>query len=84
MIPVGHRWLAAAWLVLTTAVVVAASLGALRLHLAHQLDLIAPLDFDFLWVTDFPLFEYDERQQRLQAIHHPFTCLLYTSDAADE
>ncbi len=56
-----------------TAVVVAACLGHLRLHLGEKLGLIPDDTFDFLWVTDFPLFEYDDRSQRLQAMHHPFT-----------
>ncbi len=53
--------------------VVAASLGNLRLHLAEKLDLIPEDTYHFLWVTDFPLFEHDERENRLQAMHHPFT-----------
>ena len=48
--------------------------GALRLHMADDLDLV-PDDApdDFLWVTDFPLLERDEEQQRYLAMHHPFT-----------
>jgi aspartyl-tRNA synthetase len=53
--------------------VVAASLGNLRLHLAHKLNLIPKDAYKLLWVTDFPLFEYDAREHRLQAMHHPFT-----------
>ena len=53
--------------------VVAASLGNLRLHLGRQLNLIPEDTYNLLWVTDFPLFEYDEREKRLQAMHHPFT-----------
>jgi len=53
--------------------VVAASLGNLRLHLAQKLDLIPDNTYHLLWVTDFPLFEYDARENRLQAMHHPFT-----------
>lgn len=53
--------------------VVAASLGNLRLHLAEKLGLIPEDIYNLLWVTDFPLFEYDERENRLQAMHHPFT-----------
>ena len=49
------------------------SLGALRVRLAKQLDLIPPGSFDFLWVTQFPLFEYDEEEGRYAAKHHPFT-----------
>ena len=48
--------------------------GALRLHMADELDLV-PDDApdDFLWVTDFPLLEWDADQQRYLAMHHPFT-----------
>lgn len=53
--------------------VVAASLGALRLHLAQRLDLIPRGQFNFLWVTDFPLLDYDEEEKRWVAMHHPFT-----------
>ncbi len=53
--------------------VVAASLGALRVQLAEQLDIIPRDKFNFLWVTDFPLLEYDEEEKRWVAMHHPFT-----------
>ncbi|MGB9803953.1 aspartate--tRNA ligase [Desulfofundulus sp.] len=53
--------------------VVAASLGALRVHLARRLDLIPADTFNFLWVVDFPLLEYDEEEKRFVAVHHPFT-----------
>ena len=49
------------------------SLGQLRNHLARKLNLIEPNSYDFLWVTDFPLFEYDEEEGRYAAKHHPFT-----------
>ena len=49
------------------------ALGSLRLELANQLDLINKDDFNFLWVTDFPLLEYSEEQDRYVAKHHPFT-----------
>jgi aspartyl-tRNA synthetase len=48
-------------------------LGSLRLELAKQLDLISKDDFNFLWVTDFPLLEYSQEQDRYVAKHHPFT-----------
>jgi aspartyl-tRNA synthetase len=48
-------------------------LGALRLHLGHELGLIDDDAFTFLWVTDFPMFEWDEEEQRWNAVHHPFT-----------
>ncbi len=53
--------------------VVFASLGALRLELARRLSLIKPDTYDLLWVTDFPLLEWDEDAQRFFAMHHPFT-----------
>ncbi len=53
--------------------VVFASLGALRLELARRLELIQPNTFDLLWVTDFPLLEWDEEEGRFFAMHHPFT-----------
>lgn len=53
--------------------VVAASLGALRQQLAKELDLIDPNQFNFLWVVDWPLLEYDEEANRYVAMHHPFT-----------
>jgi aspartyl-tRNA synthetase len=49
------------------------SLGHLRNHLGKTLGLIAEDEFKFLWVTRFPMFEYDEIEKRLQALHHPFT-----------
>ncbi|MBS5284568.1 MAG: aspartate--tRNA ligase [Clostridiales bacterium] len=48
-------------------------LGNLRLELARQLDLLKKDDFKFLWVTEFPLLEYDEEAGRFVAVHHPFT-----------
>ena len=53
--------------------VVCEALGDLRLELAEQLDLINEGDFNFLWVTDFPLLEYSEEQDRYVSKHHPFT-----------
>ena len=49
------------------------SLGHLRNHLGKSLGLIDEKAFHFLWVTRFPMFEYDENEKRLQALHHPFT-----------
>ncbi|MCA0386668.1 MAG: aspartate--tRNA ligase [Firmicutes bacterium] len=49
------------------------SLGALRNEIAKQLEILDPKDYRFLWVTDFPLFEYDEEENRYMAKHHPFT-----------
>jgi aspartyl-tRNA synthetase len=54
------------------ATVVNESLGALRVRLGHDLDRVEP-GWRFLWVVDFPMFEYDERENRLNALHHPFT-----------
>ncbi len=48
-------------------------LGELRVELARRLDLLKKDVFDFVWVTDFPLVEYDEKDDRYQALHHPFT-----------
>jgi aspartyl-tRNA synthetase len=53
--------------------VVFASLGALRCEIAGKLGLIPKDRFDFLWVTDFPLLEYDKEEKRYAAKHHPFT-----------
>ncbi|MGI2746827.1 aspartate--tRNA ligase, partial [Bacillus cytotoxicus] len=53
--------------------VVADSLGALRLRLGKELELIDENKFNFLWVTDWPLLEYDEEANRYFAAHHPFT-----------
>ena len=53
--------------------VVFAALGALRLNLAKRLALIPEGSYDLLWVTDFPLFEYDPDEGRYFAMHHPFT-----------
>ena len=53
--------------------VVNESLGHLRNHLGRKLNLINEDEFNFLWVTRFPMFEYDDTGKRLQALHHPFT-----------
>ena len=53
--------------------VVFAALGALRLECAKQLDILDPKEFRFLWVTEFPMFEWSEEEGRYQAMHHPFT-----------
>jgi aspartyl-tRNA synthetase len=52
---------------------VARVLGALRLHLGRELELIDRDAWRFLWVTDFPLLEWDEEEGRWTAVHHPFT-----------
>ncbi|WP_332694266.1 aspartate--tRNA ligase [Halalkalibacter lacteus] len=49
------------------------SLGALRLKFGKQFDLIDQSQYNFLWVVDFPLVEYDEEAKRYVALHHPFT-----------
>lgn len=49
------------------------SLGGLRLHLGKKLGLIGHDAFNFLWVTHFPLLEYDNEERRYVAVHHPFT-----------
>lgn len=53
--------------------VVCDSLGNLRNHLAVQFNLIPENEFSILWVTDFPLLEWDEDEKRYVAMHHPFT-----------
>ncbi len=53
--------------------IVYAALGALRLKIAQELDLIPKDKFNFLWVVDFPMFEYSETEGRYKATHHPFT-----------
>ncbi|EKO8621150.1 aspartate--tRNA ligase [Staphylococcus pseudintermedius] len=53
--------------------VVAQSLGALRNKLGKERGLIDPEQYNFLWVTDWPLLEYDEEARRYVAAHHPFT-----------
>jgi len=49
------------------------ALGALRCHIAKKYDLIDNTKYNFLWVVDFPLFEYSEEDKRYYAMHHPFT-----------
>ena len=51
-------------------------LGNLRLHLAKRLDLIPEGRLDFVWITDFPLFEWDAGAKRYTSVHHPFTAPL--------
>ncbi|WP_196594896.1 aspartate--tRNA ligase [Pectinatus sottacetonis] len=53
--------------------VVAQSLGELRLEMGRRRNLIDPDKLSFLWVIDFPMFEYDEEGKRWKAMHHPFT-----------
>ncbi len=48
-------------------------LGALRLELARQMDLLDKNEYKFLWITEFPLLEWSEEQNRFTAMHHPFT-----------
>ena len=55
--------------------VVVSALGALRLKIGKDLDLINKDDFKFLWVVDFPMFDYEEEEQRYKAEHHPFTSI---------
>ncbi len=54
--------------------VVLQSLGALRLELAKELGILEEnKEFNFVWITEFPMFEYDEEEKRFVALHHPFT-----------
>jgi len=48
-------------------------LGALRLHMAKEMELTDPKQFNFLWVTEFPLLEWSDEEERFKAMHHPFT-----------
>ncbi len=48
-------------------------LGALRLELAKELDLLDPNQYNFLWITEFPLLEWSDEENRFMAMHHPFT-----------
>jgi aspartyl-tRNA synthetase len=48
-------------------------LGQLRLHLAKKLDMIPKDEWNFIWVVDFPMFEYDKETKKFNAMHHPFT-----------
>ena len=68
--------------------VVLSTLGAVRLKVAKQLDII-PDQFNFLWVTEFPFFEYNEETGNWDAMHHPFTmpmdeCLEYLDTAPEK
>ncbi|MGN0582641.1 MAG: amino acid--tRNA ligase-related protein, partial [Oscillospiraceae bacterium] len=63
-------------------------LGALRLTVAKKLDII-PEGYNFLWITEFPFFEYDEESRKWLAMHHPFTmpmdeCLQYLDTAPEK
>ena len=65
------------------------TLGALRLQVAKQLDIIPEGKFNFLWITEFPFFEYDEESGEWLAMHHPFTmpmdeCLQYLDNAPEK
>lgn len=64
-------------------------LGALRLKVAKQLDIIPEDEFSFLWITDFPFFEYNDETGKWDAMHHPFTmpndeCLQYLETAPEK
>lgn len=60
-------------IVADTKSVVHTTLGNLRVHIANKLDIIDKDNYEILWVVDFPLFEYDEDEDRYVAKHHPFT-----------
>lgn len=65
------------------------TLGALRLTVAKKLDMIDKNKFNFLWITEFPFFEYDEESGKYLAMHHPFTmpmdeCLEYLDTEPDK
>ena len=48
-------------------------LGALRLEMARQMDLLDKNEYRFVWITEFPLLEWSEEENRFTAMHHPFT-----------
>ncbi|MHC1745501.1 MAG: aspartate--tRNA ligase [Syntrophobacteraceae bacterium] len=52
------------------------ALGNVRVRLGHQLGLIDPKEFNFVWVTHFPLLEWDHEEKRYTSVHHPFTAPL--------
>lgn len=58
------------------------TLGAIRSRIAKEQDLIAPDQYNFLWVVDWPMFEWSEEESRYMSAHHPFT--LPTQDSASE
>ncbi|MBR2794920.1 MAG: aspartate--tRNA ligase [Solobacterium sp.] len=62
-----------AFFIADSAKIARSALGALRVKLAHENDLIDRSLYKFLWVTDFPMFEYSEEENRWVAAHHPFT-----------
>ena len=64
--------------------IVYASLGALRLKIGNELNLIDKDKYNFLWVTDFPMFEYSETDKRYKAMHHPFTMPSSIEDLKDK
>ena len=49
------------------------SLGALRIEIARRLDLLKSDEYNFLWITEFPMLEWDDEENRFVAVHHPFT-----------
>lgn len=55
--------------------IVYGALGAIRTRIGKEFNLINPDEFKFLWVVDFPMFQYDEEEQRYKAEHHPFTSI---------
>ena len=57
--------------------IVIESLGRLRLHLGEKLNLINKKEFNFLWVVDFPMFQYNDEEKRWESEHHPFTAPNY-------
>lgn len=62
-------------IVADTKKVVYSSLGAIRLRIGNEMNLINEKEFNFLWVVDFPMFTFDEEEGRYKAEHHPFTSI---------
>ena len=69
---VGAKTGDAVFFVADTRLTALTALGQLRLELSRRFNLTNPKDFKFLWVTEFPMFEYDEKEGRYMAQHHPF------------
>ncbi|MBQ6817292.1 MAG: aspartate--tRNA ligase, partial [Bacilli bacterium] len=70
-------------IVADTPKIVYAALGALRLKLAKELNLIDENKLNFLWVTEFPMYEYSESEKRYKSCHHPFTMPISVDKLSD-
>ena len=70
-------------IVADTKKIVYAALGALRLKIAKELNLIDENKLNFLWVTEFPMYEYSESEKRYKSCHHPFTMPISVEKLSD-